>query len=1245
MDSVCPDELIQGVRAIERICALDDEKRTSSWTFEVTLELTPSVTVSALLDSGAGQNVLDTRWAREQRIRWHSLPKPKHLRPAGAGEALEILGISQEVSVRIGAHRSTTRFVIADTNIPVILGLPWLRSSNPSCNWAEGTLTFPKEGVQITTTTNGGWDVNGQMFMLFEDPKTEDLDSAKGFGEALIALENSQGWGLVVLADFEGQLAEFEQLFDPRMANRLPDHTVYDHRIPLMKEKPPPNTKVYPLSWEEDRELREYLDAMLEKGFIRVSESSAASPCFFVKKDETGRRLVVDYRELNKITIKDRTPLPLIAATLDRLRNAKIFTQMDLRGAYNLVRMAEGEEWKTAFRTRYGLFEYCVMPFGLTNAPATFQRMINEVLRDLIDVTVVVYLDDILVFSEDTSRHTEHVREVLDRLEKANLAVKKEKCRWSATEVDFLGYQVTTSEIRMHPNKLEAIQEYRPPRSLKGLQRFLGMANFYRRFISRYSDICRPLHDLTKNVPYEWTDAQQRAFETLKEAFLKVPVLRHFSEGAQIHIEADASNFAMGAVLTQADDEGVFHPVAFCSKSFDAAQRNYDIHDKELLAILIAFREWRPWLAGASNILVHTDHRNLEYFFSKNVFKQRHWRWREELSQFDYVLRYRQGSEQRVADALSRREELEEKFDKLVLSEEPGPLLPTSRWTTRTEQDPIGPRVLALTEASSEIIPEDNGEPVPRYDIMKTLREWSAKPKYYPTGKDIVFREGVATRDGRFLVPPDPRLRYKIVANYHDPPTAGHRGVEKTYALVRERFHWPGLRRTVQEYVGSCSTCVRAKVPTHKPYGYLVPLPVPRRPWDSVSIDFISGLPESGGFGRILTVVDRFTKLVHLLPVPKIMSGEQLWQVFVNGVVKYHGYPSDIVSDRDILFTAGFWHEWTNAVGIRRSMSTAFHPETDGQTERANQVVEQVLRCYVNFAKDNWLYWLTFAEIAINRSEHSSTGVPPYRANYGFDPTFDGFPQPVNQHKDPRVQPWLEHIDKIHEMLRRETEAAQLRFKFWADKRRSASPEFPDHSLVWLRVDHLPSKPGDEKRKLAPRRVGPFRVLKKIGENAYRLELPNDMGLVHPVYNARLLELYTPSPKDARDFIEPVVSRTGLETTAYGMHQIRNLEWRQGTNARADATPMWMYLVQQSTNPEDLYWRDAALVQKLHPTECREFHQKYLKAEWPVELRNIGARFEQGADRPDVVPVHEALRLSGTGLPKSVKRSRFESLE
>jgi len=376
-----------------------------------------------------------------------------------------------------------------------------------------------------------------------------------------------------------------------------------------------------------------------------------------MKKKDGSLHLCVDFRGLNKITKKDQYPLPLISNLLDSPHKARIYTKIDLQHAYYLVHIAEGDEWKTTFCTCYGAFEWSVMPFGLTNAPAAFQRFMNNVFSDLLDVCIVVYLDDILIYSDDIMQHWSHVKEVLKRLRKVGLYAKAEKCEFHSDSVEHLGYVLSPSGLTISDTKVKTIQEWPEPKKVKDIQSFLDFANFYRRFIFNYSDIVIPLTRLTrKNTLWNFDDDCRIAFNTLKQAFTSTPILTHWVLDTQLIMETDASDYALAAILSIMTKDSEIHPVAFHSRTFSAPELNYDVHDKELLAIFEAFKIWQHYLEGsASPIDIVTDHKNLEYFSTTKILIRRQARWSKYLSQFNLVIRFRPRCLGTKPDALTRQ--------------------------------------------------------------------------------------------------------------------------------------------------------------------------------------------------------------------------------------------------------------------------------------------------------------------------------------------------------------------------------------------------------------------------------------------------------------------------------------------------------------------------------------------------------------------------------------------------------------
>ena len=607
-------------------------------------------TERALVDSGAESNCVLQTLVVECGL----TPKVKDIDLATVeGKEVSTYGIHSLNLTATDTYKTTKShrhdFVACDFDIPggitIILGFPWLEAVDPAINFRTKSWRYPFEKAQINLLT-------AKKFRK-EIKRSSTLYYV--IMRAITPLKEQK---------LPEELSDFADICDTASAGVLPKHHPMEHHIDLEKGAIPPWEPVYPLSESELEVLREYLDTSEQKGWIRRSTSPAGAPILFVPKKDGGLRLCVDYRGLNRITIKNRTLLPLISETLDRLRRAVKFTRLDLKDAYHRLRIREGDEWKTAFRTRYGHYEYLVLPFGLTNAPATFQAYINQALIGLVDVTCVVYLDDILIYSEDPRKHTEAVRQVLERLRTYELFINLKKCEFSTDTVEFLGFVINPQGIRMDPSRVATIRDWPLPSSFKDIQVFLGFTNFYRRFIAGYSKVCRPLTDLLKGMergrkdgPFFLTSEAREAFYRLRGQFLRAPLLRHFDPSLRIMVETDGSEGALGGILSQlfgGGSEARWHPIAFYSKKLSPVESRYEVHDIELMAIVYAFRQWGQYLRGASyTIRVRTDHNNLKYFMTKRRLNGRQVRWAQALAEFDFQIEYRPGRTN-PADGLSR---------------------------------------------------------------------------------------------------------------------------------------------------------------------------------------------------------------------------------------------------------------------------------------------------------------------------------------------------------------------------------------------------------------------------------------------------------------------------------------------------------------------------------------------------------------------------------------------------------------
>ena len=936
---------------------------------------------------------------------------------------------------------------------------------------------------------------------------------------------------------------DYADVFSKAASDELPPHRPYDHHIRLEDGVDASQVGYTPLrrmSDEELREVKKYLDDNLAKGFIVASAAGIASPILFVRKANGGLRFCVDYRKLNGLTRKDRYPLPLIDETLARLGHAKFFTKLDIRQAFHRIRMNEDDEDLTTFRTRFGSFKYRVMPFGLTNGPASYQHFMNDVLFDYLDRFASAYLDDILIYSRTLKEHKRHVQQALERLRKAGLQVDIEKCEFHVTETKFLGLIVGRDGIRMDPEKIRAINDWEEPRTVKQVQAFLGLCNFYRRFIRSFGAIARPLTQLTrKDVLFRFGDAERRAFEELKKRITEAPVLAHFDRTKKLVFEADSSDYVTGGVLSQIGEDGELHPVAFFSKNLSPAECNYEIYDKELLAIVKGFELWQPELVASEQIVdVITDHRALEYFMTTKKLTRRQARWAELLSQYNFQIVYRPGRLNERADALSRRsQDRPATAADARVQHQMQTLLKPEMLSIEVKKDLNIPLNVAVMEAEADAADSasnrtpdvrldsgnlpDSASPDPELqpaDILERVREANKASllldefRKQASEPDSAYslRDGYLFWENRLVVADEDRLRVKLIDHIHRQPAIGHPGRERTLRLIGDRYYWPRLRKTVERYIRNCHECRRTRAPLGKYQGLLRPLPIPERPWRHISVDFVGPLPESGGMNTVMVVVDRLTKLRHYIPCHAgegDLNPESAARLFLRHVWKHHGLPDSIVSDRGSVFISYFWASLCTLLGINRKLSTAFHPETDGQTEAANKEMERYLRTYVDYQQQDWSEWLPQAEFAANALYTEATGLSPFFANTGQEPKMDFDldelqpPQSTNERlQQAQARSVVDRMRAIWEFARENIGKAQARQSEFANRHRK-DITFNEGDSVWLSTKNL--KTDRPSKKLDYKMIGPFRVLRAHG-NAYTLDLPPHMA-INPTFHASLL--------------------------------------------------------------------------------------------------------------------------------------------
>ncbi|GJX27197.1 putative reverse transcriptase domain-containing protein [Tanacetum coccineum] len=593
----------------------------------------------------------------------------------------------------------------------------------------------------------------------------------------------------------------------------------------------------------------------------------------------------------------DEKSMKEIVRRITQLQGACCFSKIDLRSGYHQLRVREEDIPKTAFRTRYGHFEFTVMPFGLTNAPAIFMDLMNRVYKPYLDKFVIVFIDDILIYSKSEEEREVHLKTILDLLKKEKLYAKFSKCEFWLQEVQFLGHVVNRDGIHVDPSKVESVKNWMTPESPTEIRSFLGLAGYYRRFIENFSKIAKPLTLLTqKNKAYVWGDKQDEAFQILKEKLCNAPVLALPDGPDDFVVYCDASKQGFGSVLMQRGKV-----IAYASRQLKKHEKNYTTHDLELGAVVFALKIWRHYLYGTKSV-IYTDHKSLQYIFDQKDLNMRQRRWIELLSDYECEIKYHLGKANVVADTLSRKERLKPR---------------RVRAMSITIHSGLKTKILeAQSEASKD---------------LKAPTEWLRGLERHFEQRDdgeIYFFE-------RIWIPSVGGVRKLIMDEAHTSRYSVHPGADKMYYDLRDLYWWPGMKRDIAEYVSRCLTCSKIKAEHQKPSGFLQQPEIPEWKWEKITMDFVTKLPKSSsGHDTIWVVVDRLTKSAHFLPIREDYKTEKLAKIYTNEIVARHGVPVSIISDRDGRFTSHLWQAFQEALGTRLDMSTAYHPQTDGQMVR-----------------------------------------------------------------------------------------------------------------------------------------------------------------------------------------------------------------------------------------------------------------------------------------------------------------------
>lgn len=817
----------------------------------------------------------------------------------------------------------------------------------------------------------------------------------------------------------------------------------------------PIKQRYYPISPALLKIVNVEVDKMLQEGIIEPSSSPWSSPIVMVRKKDGSYRFCVDYRKVNSVTVRDAYPLPFISTILDKLRDAKYLTSLDIKSAYWQIPVEEASKEITAFTVPgRGLYHFNRLPFGLHNAPATWQRLIDRVLGPELEPHVFVYLDDIIIVTQDFDKHLEILREVFNRLSNSGLTVARDKCQFCRKSLKFLGFVVDDTGLHVDPEKVSAIVNMPPPQNTTEVRRIIGMASWYRRFIPNFSSVVAPITNLLKkNTKFVWSQECEAAFSSIKGNLVSSPVMCCPDFDKPFVIQTDASDFGLGAVLTQdlVDGEKV---ISYISRSLSPSERKFSTVEKECLAVVWAINKFRPYVEG-TKFTVITDHFSLQWLHKLKEPSGRLARWSVKLQQFDFEIVHRKGSDHVVPDALSRS------VPKMAL----------------IDFDPADVRDHWYIGMISRVIENPILYPQWRLNDGKLYKRLK---RPYPELEN-------PANSWALVVPKDNRKR--VMRAEHDSPTAGHAGIHKTFARVSATYYWPRMKADVTQYVKSCPVCAETKPEQKAPPGLLLSRPHVAQPWDLVCIDIVGPLPKST-YGNIfiLSVLDYFSKFCLFFPL-RSANAKRICRLLEENVFLLFGVPRTLVCDNGKQFVSSEFRGLAKTYSIHISYTPLYHPQANA-VERTHRVLKTMLSSYVKDNHRKWEEYLQKVACAIRTSQHEASKVTPFFVNFGREINLTGGRRqnPADDDEPVEIQPVMraEVLQRVYKDVRQRLDKAYQRSqRIYNLRRRDVSYNVNDR--VWRKNYPVSNAARYYSAKLASKYVGPFVIRRRVSPWTYDL--------------------------------------------------------------------------------------------------------------------------------------------------------------
>lgn len=845
-----------------------------------------------------------------------------------------------------------------------------------------------------------------------------------------------------------------------------------------------------PLAKREEAE--QIIKEMERDGVIEPSNSPWASPVVLVKKKDGSTRFCVDYRRLNDVTRKDSYPLPRIDDTLDTLAESKIFSTLDLKSGYWQVGLDPADREKTAFTIGTGLYQFTVMPFGLCNAPATFERLMETVLKGLSWKTCLVYLDDIIVVGKNVEDHMRNLEEVFKRMREANLKFSPKKCNLFRKEVSFLGHIISGKGVAVDPEKTRAVSEWPVPKDQHELRSFLGLCTYYRRYVLGFANIAKPLTRLTeKDQKFVWDESCMNAFEQLKEALVSAPILAYPLAEGKFILDTDASNFGIGGVLSQIQ-QGQEKVIGYFSKTLSKPERNYCVTRKELLAVVKSAEHFYKYLYGRK-FLLRTDHAALQWLLRFKNPEGQMARWIERLQEYNFDTEHRAGGQHRNADALSRR-----------------PCIPECKHCSRAEEKTAN---LCRTTATApewsdeELIADQEADPelglIKRWKAADEKPVWQEVSRFSPSIKSywaqwesIVIEDGVLKRaveseDGKDrrlqLLVPKKRVP-EVLRQLHSEVSGGHLGVNRTMERLRQRFYWVKCKEDVKDWCRKCEVCASSNGPQPRRKAPMRQYNV-GSPFERIAIDIAGPFPTSDqGNKYILVAMDYFTKWAEAYALPN-QEATTVADVLIKEFISRFGVPRELHSDQGRNFESEIFQRMCEVLGIHKTRTTALHPQSDGMVERMNRTMGKYLSKVVSDHQRDWDQYIPLFLLAYRSSVHASTNESPANVLFGRELRLPcdlqfGIKPGEDVAGEDYVSKLRAKMEDIHERVRSNIQSASDRMKENYDVK-ADDRQYQEGDFVWL---YNPQRRRGLSPKLQRSWEGPYSIMKKINSVVYRIK-------------------------------------------------------------------------------------------------------------------------------------------------------------